>query len=91
MYYDNKNQILTNKLPKNSIGPDGTWYINFDQANNIELWASHNYYTVRNDNDPPSDEYIENIDKRTVILDYPYADIIRVWELSPGFVKDEII
>lgn len=80
MFYDNKNNILTNKLPKNSIGPDGQYYINFDTANNINLWADHGYFSVRNDSpEKPSDNHEEDINKRIIVLDYPYADVIRTW------------
>lgn len=89
MYYDSKNQIIISKLPKNSIGSDGEWYIDFDSVNDIALLANHNYYTIRNDNPKPSDQYTEKVSQRIVILDYPYADVQRVWELSPEFIKDE--
>lgn len=83
MYYDSKNSILINKLPKNSIGPDGSFYINFDQVDDINLLASHNYLTIRNDGpEIPSAEYVEDISKRNITIDYPYADIIRVWKLK---------
>lgn len=81
MYYDNKNQIIIKQLPKNSIGPDGNFYINFNTANDINLWADHNYYTIRNDNPQPSDNYEEDFSKRVVTLDKPYADVTRVWKL----------
>lgn len=89
MYYDNKNQIIINKLPKNSIGPNGEWYINFDSENNIEILANHNYYTIRNDTSKPSDQYTEDVTKRIVTLDYPYADIKRIWVLNPEFINDQ--
>lgn len=81
MYYDHKNQIIIQELPKNSIGPDGQLHINFDTTNNINLWANHNYYSIRNDNTKPSEDYEEDINKRIVILDKPYADISRTWKL----------
>lgn len=80
MYYDSKNNILINKLPKNSIGPNGQYYINFDAANNINLWADHGYYSIRNDSPAePSETHEEDVSKRVITIDYPYADIIRVW------------
>lgn len=80
MYYDNKNNIIIDQLPKNSIGPDGQFYINFDSANNINLWADHGYFSVRNDSPPqPSESYEEDTHNRTITIDYPYADITRVW------------
>lgn len=80
MFYDNKNNILTNKLPKNSIGPNGQYYINFDTTNDINLWADHGYFSVRNDNlEKPSQNHEEDVNKRIIILDYPYADVIRTW------------
>jgi|LakMenEpi03Aug12_release.lakeMendotaPanAssembly.Ray.scaffolds.fasta_scaffold1452628_2 hypothetical protein len=82
MYYDNKNQIIINTLPKNSIGPDGNFYFNFDTANNIDLWADHNYYTIRNDTVSPGADYIEDESKRIITLNKPYADISRTWILN---------
>lgn len=80
MFYDNKNSIIINKLPKNSIGPNGQYYINFDTANDINLWADHGYFSVRNDSPPePSETHEEDVSKRVVVVDYPYADIIRTW------------
>lgn len=87
MYYDSKNNIIIDQLPKNSIGPDGQFYINFDSANNINLWADHNYFSIRNDSPPkPSDDFDEDISQRNVSIEYPYADVIRVWKR----VKDSI-
>lgn len=81
MFYDNKNNIIINTLPKNSIGPDGQFYIDFDAANNINLWADHGYFSIRNDSpSKPSDLFQEDVSKRTVSLDYPYADVTRVWK-----------
>ena len=82
MYYDNKNQIIVNQLPKNSIGPNGQLYVNFNQTNDINLWADHNYFSIRNDSPPkPSDLYEEEVSKRQVTISYPYADVIRAWKL----------
>jgi len=83
MYYDSKNQILINKLPKNSIGPDGSFYIDFDQVNDINILASHNYLTVRNDTpSKPSDYYIEDVKERVITIDSPYVDVIRTWKIE---------
>lgn len=80
MFYDNKNGIIINKLPKNSIGPNGQFYINFDSANNISLWADHGYFSVRNDSPAePSETHEEDVSKRVITIDYPYADITRTW------------
>lgn len=82
MYYDNKNQIIINELPKNSIGPNGQLYINFNQTTDINLWADHGYFSIRNDNPPkPSNLYEEEVSKRQVTTSYPYADVTRVWKL----------
>lgn len=82
MYYDSKNNIIINQLPKNSIGPDGQYYINFDIANNINLWADHSYFSIRNDSpQKPSDSYEEEISKRQITISYPYADVVREWKL----------
>jgi|NOAtaT_7_FD_contig_31_6293033_length_1524_multi_6_in_0_out_0_2 hypothetical protein len=81
MFYDRKNNIIISKLPKNSIGSDGQFYINFDSADNINLWADHGYFSIRTDSPAkPSDAYEEEILKRQVTIDYPYADVIRVWK-----------
>lgn len=79
MYYDSKNNIIVSELPRNSIGPDGSLYIDFYLANDINLWANHNYYTIRQDTPCPSGDYFEDITKRIVDLDKPYADVTRVW------------
>lgn len=79
MYYDDKNKILIDQLPKNSIGPNGQFVFNFDTLNDINLWANHNYYTVRHDNPSPGVDYVEDETQRTITLDKPYADISRVW------------
>ena len=87
MYYDNKNQIIVNQLPKNSIGPDGQLYVNFNQTNDINLWADHGYFSIRNDGPPkPSDDFAENVSQRIVTVEYPYADVTRVWKR----IKDSV-
>lgn len=81
MYYDSKNNILINELPKNSIGPNGNFYIDFDQVNDINLLASHNYLTVRSDSpSKPSDNHIEDEKERIINIDSPYVDVIRTWK-----------
>lgn len=82
MFYDAKNKIIIDELPKNSIGPDGKLYIDFNLSNDINLWANHQYYTIRNDMESPGSDYLEDSSKRTIILDYPYADITRLWKLE---------
>jgi|LakMenEpi03Aug12_release.lakeMendotaPanAssembly.Ray.scaffolds.fasta_scaffold799774_2 hypothetical protein len=83
MYYDNKNKIIINKLPKNCIDSSGNFIIDFDQITNINILADNNYYTIRNDIPlQPSDLYIEEISKRIINIEYPYADIIRSWRLE---------
>jgi hypothetical protein len=80
MFYDNKNQIIISELPKNSIGPDGNFYFDFDTANDINLWATHGYFTVRNDQpEQPCDKATEKTTDRVVSIDFPYVDITRVW------------
>ncbi|NBX97507.1 hypothetical protein EBZ38_14020 [bacterium] len=79
MYYDNKNKKIVNKLPKNSIGPDGNFVFNFDTLNDINLYSDHEYYVIRNDNLSPGDDYVEQEDQRVVTLEKPYADIVRTW------------
>lgn len=80
MFYDQKNNIIINKLPKNSIDPNGQFYINFDTANDINLWADHGYFSIRNDGPAePLEVNEEDVSKRIIVIDYPYADIIRTW------------
>lgn len=84
-YYDNKNKIITDQLPKNSIGPDGSIYIDFDKVQDVLILANHNYFFVRNDTpQQPSSLYVEDVNKRNIDIDYPYADITRVWVLNPN-------
>lgn len=86
MFYDNKNNIIISQLPKNSIGPNGQFYINFDTANNINLWADHGYFSIRTDSPVrPSDSYEEEVLKRQVTIDYPYADVTRTWKQVKDF------
>ncbi|NDG32695.1 hypothetical protein EB118_21800 [bacterium] len=47
MYYDNKNKKIVNKLPKNSIGPDGNFVFNFDTLNDINLYSDHSNYRIQ--------------------------------------------
>lgn len=91
MYYDNKNQIIVNQLPKNSIGPDGQLYVNFNQINDINLWAEHGYFSVRNDlPQKPSELHEEDVNKRIITIDYPYADITRVWMDTSSVINEPI-
>jgi len=46
--------------------------------------SNYGYYIVRNDNNEmPENCEREDIKKRPVILDKPYADITRVWIAKP--------
>jgi len=78
MYYNNNDKILIRKLPKNILRNDNSLFINFDQSDLYTL-ADYGFYTVRNDNIETNPNYIEDISKRIINLDRPYADIIRVW------------
>jgi hypothetical protein len=79
MYYNVDEEILLRKLPKNLIKPDGSLFINFDQAD-VNTLSDYGYYTVRNDNDtPPTSNSIELVDKKSFVLEKPYVDIIREW------------
>lgn len=83
MYYNNNDQILVRKIPKNLIKLDGTLFINFDQSD-IDTLSDYGYYTVRNDNSsPPNHNSLEIIHKRSIVLDKPYVDIIREWTQLP--------
>jgi len=83
MYYNVNEEILLRKLPKNLIKPDGSLFINFDKAD-INILSNYGYYIVRNDNNEmPENCEREDIKKRSVILDKPYADITRVWIAKP--------
>lgn len=79
MYYNINEQLLLRKLPKNLLKSDGGLLINFDQQN-IDTLADYGFYTIRNDNsDPPTSNSIEDKNAQQIILDKPYADIVRVW------------
>jgi hypothetical protein len=79
MYYNDNDKILIRKIPKNLIKPDGTLFINFDQSD-INTIADYGYYVVRNDNNtPPTNNNVEDVDKRLILLEKPYVDVIRVW------------
>lgn len=81
MFYDLKNNIIIEELPKNSIGPDGNFYIDFNQANDINLFADHGYYTINEDNNnPPSESYKEDESARIININKPYATVIRTWK-----------
>lgn len=79
MYYNNNSKILVRKLPKNLIKPDGSLFIDF-HLSDINTLSDYGYYTIRNDNkEPPTPNSIENQSLQQIVLDKPYADIIRTW------------
>jgi hypothetical protein len=87
MYYNIKNQMIIPQVPKNLIREDGSIWINFNN-NDIDTLADNNYYTIRNDNnEPPTNNSIEIQSEQEIILDKPYADIIRKW-LDPSHKND---
>lgn len=79
MYYNTNENILVSRAPRNLIKPDGSIFIDFHQSD-INILSDYGYYTVRNDNNsPPETNSIEDINKRNIVLDKPYADIERIW------------
>jgi hypothetical protein len=84
MYYDTKYEIIIPEVPKNFIRPDGSIWINF-HLGDINVLADNGFYTVRNDNnEPPNNRSIEATNEKQIVLDKPYADIVRKWvEISP--------
>jgi uncharacterized protein (DUF1330 family) len=83
MYYNVNDQILVDVLPKVLIKEDGSLFVDFHLANN-ETLADYGFYLVRNNNSqPPKENSIEIDNKRQIIIDYPYVDIIRQWTDLP--------
>jgi hypothetical protein len=83
MFYYTENESLLRRVPKNFFNPDGVLMINFDQ-NNAEILSDYGFYTVRNDNSEiPENCEREDVTKRSIVLDKPYADITRVWIEKP--------
>lgn len=78
MFYNNIDKILIPRVPTNLIKPDGSIFINFNLSS-VNILADYGFYTVRNDNDKPKENCIEDESQRQIILDKPYADIIRSW------------
>jgi hypothetical protein len=82
MFYNYNDNIIVSRLPKNLLKFDGTLFINFNISDAHTL-ADYGFYTIRNDNNlAPTPEYIEDIKKREILFDKPYADINRIWVLK---------
>jgi len=79
MYYNTKESIVVNKVPKNLIKEDGSIFVNF-HLSDINTLSDYGYYTIRNDNNqPPTNNSVEIPSEQQIILDKPYTDIIRKW------------
>jgi hypothetical protein len=79
MYYNNNENILVPRVPKNLIKPDGSIFINFNNSD-TDILSDYGYYTVRADNNiAPDNNHTEDESKRIIVLDKPYADITRTW------------
>lgn len=79
MYYNNNEKIIVRKLPKNLLKPNGDLFVNFHEAD-VNTISDYGFYLIRNDNSvPPQSHYVENIDLRQIIVNKPYADIVRTW------------
>lgn len=79
MYYNDNDKILISKLPKNLLKPDGSLFIDFNLSD-PDILSDYGFYTVRNDNkEPPRPNLIEQVKNRTISLDKPHVDVIRVW------------
>lgn len=80
MYYNINEKILLRKLPKNLLKEDGSLFIDFYLSDPTVL-SDYGYYAIRNDNkEPPTPNSIENVSLRQIIVEKPYADIIRTWK-----------
>lgn len=84
MYYNVNDQILVDVLPKVLIKEDGSLFIDFDKAT-TEVISDHGYYAVNEDNinDKPINAITEEVSKRQIVLEKPYAKIIRTWLINP--------
>jgi hypothetical protein len=84
MYYNINEQILIDVLPKVLIKEDGSLFMDFDQST-VEVAADYGYYYVNEDNinDKPINAILEESSKRQIILEKPYAKIIRSWLINP--------
>lgn len=84
MYYNNNDKILIDSLPKVLIKEDGSFFVDFDKSS-AEIASDYGYYTVSEDSllNIPDNAITENIDSMQVILNKPYAKIIRSWLISP--------
>ena len=79
MYYNNNDKILIDSLPKVWIKNDGSFFIDFHLAD-INTLSDYGFYTIRHDNSQPNSvRDIEEESQRQIILDKPYADVVRVW------------
>jgi len=79
MYYNNNDKILVRRLPKNLLKEDGSLLIDF-HLSSPEVLSDYGFYIVRNDNSvAPVDCIGEDVDKRVVVIEKPYADVFRTW------------
>lgn len=80
MYYYNNDKIFVQRLPKNIIKPDGSLFLDFNQADKDTI-SDYGYYFVRRDNStPPTPNSVELYKQRQIVLDKPYVDVTRVWQ-----------
>lgn len=88
MYYDINNQQVIEVLPGSATNSSGVLVqglSGFD-ANTI---ADCGFLTVRSST-PQPENTIEDISQRNVSVDYPYADITRVWVSTPIVVPSTV-
>jgi hypothetical protein len=78
MYYNDNDKILIDTLPNLWVKDDGSFLINFNLFDNDTL-SDYGFYLIRNDNNFVRTNAKEDIDKRQIILNKPYADVIRFW------------
>lgn len=88
MLYDIKNQTFVSSTPSSLVLDNGTLITG--PINDTEILANAGYYTVRNDGPTQPENTIEDVSLRTVSLDKPYVDIIRVWVAPPVVVPQSI-
>lgn len=88
MYYNTNTQELINQLPNQIVLDNGTLLTgeNFD----TNFLAEIGYYTVRTDAPTQPENSVEDIASRTITIDKPYVDILRVWNVVPTPVPETI-
>ena len=77
MYYNTKNQTITNSIPKSIKLSNGTLITG--NINDPTILADAGYLTVRSDTPDQPENTVENVSSRIVNVDGNFVDIIRTW------------